>query len=426
MPTRIINHGDGTLSTTWTFSNEPGTPWSDRGMAYHFFDGTNWVSNPAYQDANNINRIESARTGFGSIGRVAGVGDIVVAHQTAISALQVSRNPFTNSTQNWISTAETSMPLLWPRIAVGGPDGKTVHAIALTEPSGGTFTGAPFNGINGAMLYNRSTDGGLTWSATMLALPGIDSTIFSSMSGENYAIDAKGNTVAIVAGESNSRVMLWKSTNNGLTWDTTQIMSFPYEPWDDSQLTDLDGDGDVDSLLVNGVYQTESIPCSDGSYSILIDNQNQVHVWFGAMRMSNDVTGDGSFSYYPGTSGIYHWKESFGLDGMEIIADLVDDDGDGLFSITTGYPTVGTTAVAAPYGAGLTLQPSAGIDAQGNLYLSYAGAKEGTFYSNDGSLPSRKHIYLTKSTDGGATWSAPVDAVGDENNGFDQGLEYAY
>jgi hypothetical protein len=426
VPRRIINHGDGTLSTTWVFSGEPGTPWSDRGMAYHYFDGTNWVSNPDYQDANNIVRIEPARTGFGSIGRVAGVGDIIVAHQTAISALQVSRNPFTNSTQNWISTAETSMPLIWPRIAVGGPDGKTVHAIGLTEPSGGTFTGLLFNGINGAMLYNRSTDGGITWSTTMVALPGIDSTIFSAMSGDSYAIDAKGNTVAIVAGESNSRVMLWKSTDNGVTWDTTQIWSFPYEPWDDSVITDLDGDGDVDSFLVDGVYQQEAIGVSDGSYDILIDNNNEVNVWFGAMKMSNDSIGDGNYSYYPATSGILYWKESFGSDSLTFAADLVDDDGNGTYDITTNYADVGATAGPIPYGAGLTTFPSAGIDAQGNLYLTYSGAKEGAAYSSDGLEPSRKHIYAVTSTDGGATWSLPVDLVGDESAGFDQLKEYTY
>jgi hypothetical protein len=260
----------------------------------------------------------------------------------------------------------------------------------------------------------------------MVSLPGIDSTIFSAMSSDNYAIDAKGNTVAIVAGETNSRVMLWKSTNNGLTWDTTQIMSFPYEPWDDSQITDLDGDGDVDSVLVNGVYQIESIPCSDGSYSILIDNQNQVHVWYGAMRMSNDVVGDGSYSYYPGTSGIYYWKEGYGLDGMTIVADLVDDDGDGVFGVSTRYADVGATVGPIPYGTGLTTFPSAGIDADGNLYMIYSGAKEGAFYSGDFFQPSRKHIYAVKSTNGGNTWSQPIDLVVDESAGFDQLAEYAY
>ena len=426
IPTRILNHGDGTISTTWTFSNEPGTPWSDRGMAYHFFDGTSWVSNPDYQDANNISRVDAARTGFGAIGRITDVGDIIVAHQTAVDALQVNINPNTNATQAWTSTAVTAMPLIWPRIAVGGQDGKTVHAIALTEPSGGTFTGTPYNGINGAMMYNRSTDGGSTWSNTMVALPGIDSTIFASMSGDNYAIDAKGNTVAIVAGESNSRVMMWKSEDNGDTWDTTQIWSFPYEPWTDSVITDFDGDGDVDSFLVDGNYVLETIQVSDGAYSILIDNNNKVHVWFGAMQFSNDSIGDGNYSYYPGTSGILYWNEDFGTDSLTVAADLVDDDGDGALTISTGYADVGTTAGPVPYGAGLTLQPSSGIDANGTIYMSYAGAKEGLQYSGDGSEPSRKHIYLTKSTDGGATWIPPVDVVADETAGFDQLKEYVF
>jgi hypothetical protein len=498
VPTRILNHGDGTLSTTWTFSNEPGTPWSDRGMAYHFFDGTSWVSNPDYQDANNITRVDAARTGFGAIGRISNVGDIIVAHQTAVDALQVNVNPNLNATQAWVSTAVTDMPLLWPRIAVGGSDGKTVHAIALTIPTGDTFGGTLFNGIDGAMVYNRSTDGGTTWSTTQLALPGIDSTIFASMSGDSYAIDAKGNTVAIVAGESNSRVMMWKSTDNGDTWDTTQIWSFPYEPWDDATITDFDEDGDVDSFLVNQVlsfdtlsqtevideiisitdsvvvdtvyvvdsltqdttdvidylvydyftintdtlYSTiyeidttvvspgnfvlEAIDVSDGAYSILIDNNDQVHVWFGAMRMSNDSIGDGNYSYYPGTSGILYWNESFGLDSLILAADLVDDDGDQAFDVSTGYADVGATAGPVPYGSGLTLQPSSGIDANGTIYLSYSGAKEGNAYSGDDAEPSRKHIYLTKSTDGGATWIPPVDVVGDETAGFDQLKEYIF
>ncbi|MFN5317412.1 MAG: T9SS type A sorting domain-containing protein [Bacteroidia bacterium] len=426
VPTRILNHGNGTLSAIWTFSNEPGTPWSDRGMAYHFFDGTNWVNNPNYFDAANISRIEPARTGFGAIGRITDVGDIVIAHRTDIDALQVSRNPYTDATQNWNSTGVTEMPFIWPRMAVGGPDGKTVHAIGLTEPSGGTFTGAPFNGINGALLYNRSTDGGATWTETSIVAPGVDSTIFSSFSGDSYAIDARGNTVAFVAGETNSRVMLWKSTDNGVTWDSTQIWSFPYEPWDDQTITDLDGDGDADSVLVDGSYIPEAIDVSDGNYAILIDNNDQVHVWFGLMRMSNDDTTDDSYSYYPGTSGMLYWNESFGLDSLSLIADIVDDDGDNVATISTSYAAIGSTAGPVPYGSGLTLQPSAGIDANGTIYLTYSGAKEGLTYSADGTEPSRKHIYITKSSDGGASWLAPTDLVGDESAGFDQLNEYVY
>ena len=74
---RLENFGDGTLSALWTFSNQA-TAWSDRGMAYHQFDGTAWTRLPDYNDAANIFRIEDARTGFGSLARVSNVGDIVV------------------------------------------------------------------------------------------------------------------------------------------------------------------------------------------------------------------------------------------------------------------------------------------------------------------------------------------------------------
>jgi hypothetical protein len=423
IPQRIINHGDGTLSTSWTFSAEAGTPWADRGMAYHYFNGTTWVNLPDYESASAITRVEGAtRTGFGSIGRINGVGDIIVAHNagTPSQALVVSRNPNLDETQNWISSVETEMSLIWPRMAVGGPDGKTVHVIGLTEPTGGTFTGTPFNGINGALLYNRSTDGGQSFDQTMIQLPGVDSSIFEGFSGDAYAIDARGNTVAFVSGESNSRVMLWKSDNNGTTWDTTTILSFPYEPWND-QITDLDGDGDADSILVNGTYETESITVSDGNFAIVIDNNNRVHVWFGAMNMQNSaVEAEQSYSYFPGTSGILYWNESLETDSLILAADVVDDNADSLIDVTVGYPNDGPV----PYNSGLTTFPSAGIDAAGTLYLSYAGSKEGADYRPVG--PNYKHIYLTKSVDNGTTWVAPVDLVGSEIDGFDQFAEYTY
>jgi hypothetical protein len=325
-----------------------------------------------------------------------------------------------DETQNWISSVETEMSLIWPRMAVGGPDGKTVHVIGLTEPTGGTFTGTPFNGINGALLYNRSTDGGQSFDQTMIQLPGVDSSIFEGFSGDAYAIDARGNTVAFVSGESNSRVMLWKSDNNGTTWDTTTILSFPYEPWND-QITDLDGDGDADSILVNGTYETESITVSDGNFAIVIDNNNRVHVWFGAMNMQNSaVEAEQSYSYFPGTSGILYWNESLETDSLILAADVVDDNADSLIDVTVGYPNDGPV----PYNSGLTTFPSAGIDAAGTLYLSYAGSKEGADYRPVG--PNYKHIYLTKSVDNGTTWIAPVDLVGSEIDGFDQFAEYTY
>ncbi|MFM1931524.1 MAG: hypothetical protein RL226_827 [Bacteroidota bacterium] len=492
---RLENHGDGTLSASWTHSSQE-TGWAERGMAYHVYDGTAWTKLPGFAQVGNIQRVETARTGFGSLARVRGVGDIIVAHQTAINALQVNRNT-SFPEENWIENARTEMPLIWPRMRTAGPDGKTVHIIGLTEPEGTNFAGTPFNGINGCLLYNRSTDGGQSFDKLMVQLPGVDSSIFRSFGGDAYAMDAKENTVAFVAGDLTTRVQMWKSTDNGETWTTRTVMPFPaqYEPWDDSQLTDFDGDGDVDSVMTNTVYEYDTtfstvteyiteldsmvvdstieyvldenqeiidsffvyvyeyenvivdslvtevidqidstllsfdgyeiewINTNDGTFSILIDDNDKVHVWFGAMNMSNDVAGDETVSYYPGTDGIRYWNEDFPLDSLPaFIAFAQDDNGDEVLEVAIRFGDETTV----PYGVGLTSFPSSGIDADGNLYVSYSGSKEGTDYLYLGEGPSFRHIYVMKSTDGGTTWGDAVDVVADESLGFDQFAEYAY
>jgi hypothetical protein len=412
---RIENHGDGTLAAIWTFSKTSSSGvWPDRGMAYHAYDGNAWTKLPDYAQVDNISRIENVRVGFGSIASVPGVGDIIVAHQTAISATQVTRNTsFTE--EQFITTPFTTMPLIWPRMRTGGPDGKSVHIIGLTEPaSGGEFNGTKYLGINGCLLYNRSTDGGASFDKLMVLPPGIDSTIYSGFGGDGYALDVRGNTVAFVAGDLTTRIAMWKSTDNGETWTTRIIKSFPYEPWKD-QLTDANGDGTV--------ADSERVETNDGSFAIVIDNNDQVHVFYGAMELLNSSATDGNLSYFPGVGAIQYWNEDFAQgDSTRTIATAVDEDGDNTLNIAVSFAN-GTTI---PYGSGLTTFPSAGIDADGVLYLSYSGSKEGDEFKYLGDGPSFKHLYFIQSKDGGQTWSAPKDITGDENDGFDPLAEYAF
>jgi hypothetical protein len=472
IPTRILNNSDGSLSATWTTSNEDNTSWANRGMAYHQRINGVWTKLPAYADASNVERIEPVRTGFGSIGRVSGVGDIIIAHQTAIDALQISRNVNLDG-ENWIFQEETAQPLLWPRLAVGGQDGKTVHSIAVTVPTGGTFTGSPYQGMNGALIYNRSTNGGQTFDQVMRLLPGVDSLNFDGFGGDSYAIDAKGNTVAIVAGNTTSKVTLWKSDDNGQNWTNRTVNPFPeqFTPWTNNYITDLDGDGDVDSIGVTFSYDTtivinydttlvidttqifppapdtvvtissidtivvstpltwelERIQSNDGTFSVLIDNNDVVHVWFGNMFMSDDDATDESTNYYPGTNGIMYWNESFAADELPVqIAGAMDDNGSGELEVNISF--TGVTPNVTPYGAGLSSFVSSGIDDDGTIYLSYVATKEGDayVYAASSTNPSLRHIYVTKSSDGGATWSEPVDVVGREDLFFDQFAEYAF
>ena len=57
--------------------------------------------------------------------------------------------------------------LVWNRSAVGGGNNESVHMIGLTAP---TSFGAPlYNGLDGALLYYRSQDGGVNWDIQDIA-----------------------------------------------------------------------------------------------------------------------------------------------------------------------------------------------------------------------------------------------------------------
>ena len=61
--------------------------------------------------------------------------------------------------------------------------------------------------------------------------------------------------------------------------------------------------------------------------------------------------------------------------------------------------------------------PSAGIDAAGNIWLSFSGYTE----TVDNGTQVFRHIYVTKSEDGGNTWKTPVDVTPHEDwNGMQE------
>jgi hypothetical protein len=170
---------------------------------------------------------------------------------------------------------------------------------------------------------------------------------------------------------------------------------------------DLDNDDTLDM-----VYS------SDNYGALILDDNGDAHVFYGIMMYSDDDLSDALSSWYPTINGIAYWNESFGADTTPAVvqdtslwySDMMNNhwivqapdlNGDGDVS---GIDSVGGYSL---YYSSRASMPNAGFDAAGNIWLSFSGYTE----TVDNGTQVFRHLYVTKSEDGGATWKTPVNVT---------------
>jgi hypothetical protein len=132
------------------------------------------------------------------------------------------------------------------------------------------------------------------------------------------------------------------------------------------------------------------------------------------LLLDADLT-DANTSYFASTNGLMYWNENMGADDYannpidpttpslwftslpQMITSAQDTDGDNLLNYVD-YPT---------YYMSLTCMPNAGIDANGNIFVSYSELMENI----DNGSQNFRHVNVIKSMDGGVSWSAPTDVT---------------
>ncbi len=271
---------DGTIGATWTYGLAHPN-FADRGTGYNYFDGNDWGFFPAV-------RIESIRAGWPSYAPYGEVGELVVSHDFANGNLFIETNE-QKGTGVWtesIFEGPDGQPISWPRAITSGVDNSVISLLAITWPTANS--GTIYQGLDGALLYSRSTDGGVTWDPENVILPGLDANSYVGFSADQYEFASQGDNIAFLVGDSWQDFVLMKSTDGGDNWTKTVIWEHPYPFWTTGQSTD-------------------TFYCVDGAHHLAFDSEGMVHVVFGINRA---VADDASSYWFPLVDGIGYWNES--------------------------------------------------------------------------------------------------------------------
>lgn len=232
MPHRLIL-SNNTVLAAWTTSPDAGTNYPNRGTGYNFRNSANtWLDQSS-------NRVESYRTGWPSIGILSNGKAFAIGHEANNGGFYLSKFASNNLRSVSSSLVLTELPYkpIWAR---AGNNGDTIHLIySYTDSAAAGEKRAPTRkGVFAPMVYSRSTDGGSTWGIKALMLPGFDSTLTNNGGADQYAIDVRGNTVAIVNGDLLQGAILWVSHDGGNTFTMEKPMPYAYAPYDDKKLTE--------------------------------------------------------------------------------------------------------------------------------------------------------------------------------------------
>ncbi|MDP2176343.1 MAG: T9SS type A sorting domain-containing protein [Bacteroidota bacterium] len=396
MGNRINLLPGGKVSVAWTTASDQS--FTSRGTGYNHYNGSTW-----FTPVNPTPRLENTRLGWPSIG-LNGNKEWVMAHSAADGGFVLSYNAGIGS-QTWSSSSLVlSQPQkrpIWGRIMNSGD---IFHCIASYADS--SLPGEPrapyINGVYAPLTYSRSLDGGVTWDKIHTVFDGYDSTRIISGGGDIYAIDVRDSIVAIVTGRLLHDVSVFKSTDNGNTFTKMLADSFKYAPYNAKKL------------------MTDTPFVCDGSLDVLIDNNGNVHAFWGVSRVFDDDTTNELYSFFPGTSLLGYWNEVNKISTFIAGGSQFDRNGNGTYEFSAGntqsldatgripqaLKNAGISGVARLGNTGVIHMPSAGIDAAGNIYVSFSAPLEQDVDVNNINL---RDIMLVHSTDGGNTWSTPQD-----------------
>ena len=296
---RMFQLPNGSVAITATMSHENNQTASDRGTGYNFFNGEEWVNGDVYEGEGPEERVEPFKTGWPSIAQWKENGEILLAHGNGHMQCFTRENAGEGEWQYMGALPDypEGYPYAeygtWPRVVTCGDNHDVIVAVAALQHS------ISSDETEVRTVMYRSTDA-QNWTISYGPLEQYDYHI-GSFSADDYALAANGHNVALLySGCLTNSTWMFKSTDDGLTWETYKVWENPYEgrsfefengqPW--------------------GMEDTLFMPMNG---AVVIDNKGVTHVALNTFEMIHTLDNEsGYYSYWSGrpVDGILYWNDT--------------------------------------------------------------------------------------------------------------------
>ena len=287
---RMYQLPDGSVAIAATMSHEPNQTASDRGTGYNFYNGEEWLDMPE-------ERIEPFKTGWPSIAQWKNTGEILLAHGNGhmqCFTRDVAGEgawDYRGALPDYPEGYPYSEYPTWPRVVTCGANHDIIVAVAVLQHS----ISSDETDLQTVMWRSEDAE---NWTVSYGPLHelGWDHNQFSA---DDYCMAANGNNVALLySGCLTNSTWMFKSTDCGLTWETTKVWENPYEG------------REFDEEPAWGMEDTLFMPMNG---AIVIDNNGVVHVALNTFEMAHTLDNDpGYYSYWSGRAvdGILYWNDT--------------------------------------------------------------------------------------------------------------------
>ena len=292
---RMVQFPDGSIATTATMSHEYNQTASDRGTGYNFYNGEEWQV--GYDDLPDMVRVEPWKTGWPSIAQWKDNGEILLAHGNG--HMQVFTRDIAGQGE-WqhrgnLPDFPEGYPYseypTWPRVVTCGENHDVIIAVAALQHS----ISSDETDIRTCLFRSEDAE---NWTASYGPLEEYGYHI-GTFSADDYALAANGHTVALLySGCLTNSTWMFKSTDDGLTWNATRVWENPYEG------------REFDEEPAWGMEDTLFMPMNG---AIVIDNNDVVHVALNTFEMAHTLENEpGYYTYWSGRAvdGILYWNDT--------------------------------------------------------------------------------------------------------------------